>query len=83
MAHPLSEKAGLDLDIRVSTFLLEPNMQHFLSENAGLDLDMRVSTSVLEPKMAHSLSETAILDFLPTWTCESRPFSWNQKWHTP
>ena len=64
MAHPLSEKAGLDLDMRVSTFLLEPKMPHLLSENAGLDLDMRVSTSVLEPIMAHSPSETTILNFL-------------------
>ena len=44
MAHPLGENAGLDLDMRGSTFLLEAKMAHPLSENAGLDLEMRVST---------------------------------------
>ena len=34
------KNAGLDLHMRVSTFLLEPEMPHLLSENAGLDLDM-------------------------------------------
>ena len=47
MAHPLSENAGLDLDMRVSTFVLEAKMTLPLSENEGLDLDMRVSTFVL------------------------------------
>ena len=58
------ENAGLDLEMRVSTFALEAKMAHPLSENAGLDLEMRVSTFVLEAKMAHPLNETTILDFL-------------------
>ena len=52
MTLPLNENAGLDLDMRGSTFVLEATMAHTLSENAGLDLEMRVSTFVLEAKMA-------------------------------
>ena len=37
MAHPLSENAGLDLEMRVSTFVLEGKMVHPLSETTILD----------------------------------------------
>ena len=47
MTLPLSENEGLDLDMRVATFVLEAKMTLPLSENEGLDLDMRVSTFVL------------------------------------
>ena len=37
MPHPLSENAGLDLDMRISTFVLEAKMAHSLSETTILD----------------------------------------------
>ena len=38
MTLPLSENAGLDLDMRVSTFVLEAKIAHTLSETTILDL---------------------------------------------
>ena len=86
MTLPLSEvNEGLDLGMRVSTFVLRTKYGTPPSENAGLDLvDMRGSTFVLEAKVAHPLSENAG-SFRPLTVRGLRTFKMLEAkcWHTP